>query len=282
MEVIVLTRKKEIPNPDKNIQYVQFDFSNPKDVQTFQPAFNGTEIFFHLAAYTSPEMIEKSEFSNEGFDSFQSQVSNPIRFLETIADNLKKVVFASSIMVYPLVAKDPFKENRDENPNEFYGVNKIAFEKCAQFWAGYLEKEFVSTRISSVYGDKMEANSTLGQFIEKARKDHNIPVFSDGSPSIDWVYIDDAIQGLLLAANHKGSGVFNIGSTENISNLKLAEEVVRILESKSKIELLPEKKIEYRKRMFSINKAVSKLGYSPQYNFEKGLTSMLDLIKKTA
>ncbi len=144
-------------------------------------------------------------------------------------------------------------------------------------WADLRGRSWAAARIAQVFGPRMRVNRFLPDTLEKAERNEEILIYGNGTSTVDWVHVDDVVAGLLLAAEHEDSGVFNIASGLGISNLELARRIVQITGSRSPIQLQPHRMETPRRQRISIERAVRKLGYHPRRTRDAGLAEMRTL-----
>ncbi len=270
-QVCVLTRQTKLSDPVDGAGYIIHDFSEPGMASDLHSRVQGAKVFIHLAA----DINWNTDFSPEVYDSFRLNVVNVIRFIQNISSSLEKVILGSSIMVYPMVGNQPFIEDKDEDPDNFYGTNKLVLEDAFSLLSVISGFQFLSARIGQVYGPRMRVNRILIDTIKKAQNGDEIFLFGDGSTATDWIYIDDVVDGLTKMIDYQGSGSFNIGSGSITDNTTLARTCVELESSESKITYLPEKIIPMRKQLMDLSKSNELLSYVPKYDFALGVATML-------
>lgn len=178
----------------------------------------------------------------------------------------------------------PFIFRADENemttlgaigePRWTYALSKIASEFLTHSYYKEHNIPAVSIRPFNVYGPRQIGEGAIHHFIVNAIKGEELVVHNDGEQIRSWCYIDDFIDGLLLAMEKKEAigNVFNIGNPKATGTvLDLAEKIIRISRSNSEIVF---KNIEYpdvELRVPSIKKAQRLLGYNPLTSYEDGL-----------
>lgn len=146
-------------------------------------------------------------------------------------------------------------------------------------------------RIFNTYGPRMLPNDgrVVSNFITQALKNEDITIYGDGRQTRSFQYIDDLVEGMVRMMNTEDdfTGPVNIGNTHEFSMLELAEKVIQLVGSVSKIvfKLLPHD--DPRQRQPDITLAKEKLGWQPTIELEEGLLRMteylnkFDVIKKT-
>jgi UDP-glucose 4-epimerase len=138
------------------------------------------------------------------------------------------------------------------------------------------EKKLPTTvvRPFNVYGPGQVGEGALRTFIQRAVRDEPIDIHGDGTQIRAWCYVDDMVEGTLLAMTHpKAVGEsFNIGNQRAVVSVYgLASTIVRVLESSSEIRFVPRPSADIDLRIPSIDKARDVLGFEAQVNLEDGI-----------
>jgi len=110
--------------------------------------------------------------------------------------------------------------------------------------------------------------------------DH-ISLWGDGTPTRDFLYVDDAANGIILAAEkYSNSDPLNLGSGKEISIKNLAELIIKLMNTNLKILWETEKPNGQPRRCVSIEKAKNEIGFEPKTSLEKGLSLMINSFLK--
>jgi dTDP-glucose 4,6-dehydratase len=132
-------------------------------------------------------------------------------------------------------------------------------------------------RIFNTYGSRMRPldGRAIPTFMRQALSNQSITVFGDGSQTRSFCYVDDLIRGLFLLAESGDHEPMNLGNPGEFTILELAETVLRVSGSESKIvyEALPVD--DPRQRKPDITRAQEVLGWEPEIDLEGGLRRML-------
>ena len=138
----------------------------------------------------------------------------------------------------------------------------------------------VILRISAPYGPGQSPNNVIPIFIKNALANKDIQIFGTGRRSQDFIYIDDVARAFLAAVKTDRSGIYNIGSGESTSTLKLAKTILKTLpESHSKIVFSGvDPQENYRLRM-DISKTEKELKFSPTIMIEEGIQKYIGYLK---
>jgi UDP-glucuronate decarboxylase len=138
-------------------------------------------------------------------------------------------------------------------------------------------------RIFNTYGPRMHPGDgrVVSNFIVQALRGEDITVYGDGSQTRSFCYVDDLVEGFLrMMATEDFTGPVNLGNPGEFTILELAESVIRMVDSKSKIIFKPLPQDDPLQRKPDISLAREKLGWEPKIPLEEGLTRTIDYFKK--
>ena len=230
---------------------------------------NRVKAIFHLAAQLPDDKDPENHFVY-----FDTNARATLNVLDAAyLNDVDKFTYSSTLSVYfepPQYL--PVDERHPVQPSAIYGVAKLAGELCCNLYSRAMN--IVVLRYSGVYGRGERESNALLTFINQALTNRPITIHGDGTQTSDFVYIDDVVQGTLLAWEKNKPGVYNIGSGEEISIRELAKRIINITNSKSEV-VLTGKDTERPFRFFlDITKAQKGLGYSPR-SFDEGLRTYL-------
>ena len=134
-------------------------------------------------------------------------------------------------------------------------------------------------RIFNTYGPRMHPNDgrVVSNFIVQALKGEDITIYGDGSQSRSFCYVDDLIEAMLrMMKTPTGfTGPVNIGNPSEFTMLELAEKVIALTGSQSKLVFCPLPSDDPRQRQPDISLARKELGWQPKVNLEDGLKSTI-------
>ncbi len=134
-------------------------------------------------------------------------------------------------------------------------------------------------RIFNTYGPRMHPNDgrVVSNFIVQALRGEDITIYGDGSQTRSFCYVDDLLEGMNRLMNTEGiTGPMNVGNPNEFTIKELAESVVRLTNSKSKIISLPLPSDDPKQRQPDITMAKQELGWEPQIQLEQGLIKTID------
>lgn len=187
--------------------------------------------------------------------------------------NVKKLINTSSSSVYGKTLYLPLDEAHPTSPISPYGVSKLMAEHYCRVFSEIYGLNIISLRLFTVYGPRMRPDLAISIFTTKALKNEPIEIFGDGSKTRDFTYLDDVVEANLLAMRKDGSEVYNIGSGSRISINELAEKIIKLLGSKSRIIHAHPQSGDAEHTWANIDKARGELDWKPNTALEQGLDS---------
>ncbi len=246
-----------------------------------QPLYIEVDEIYNLACPASP-----FHYQNDPVQTTKASVLGALNLLELAKKTKAKILQASTSEVYG----DPTVHPQEES---YWGnVNPIGIRACYDEGKRCAETLFFDyhrqygldirvARIFNTYGPNMHPNDgrVVSNFIVQALQGEPITIFGSGSQTRSFCYYSDLIAGLVMLMNSSFTGPLNIGNPYEFTMLELAEKILSITGSKSKIEhrTLPED--DPKQRQPNIDKALA-LGWSPQVSLEKGLKSTIEYFEK--
>ncbi len=155
-----------------------------------------------------------------------------------------------------------------------YSVSKLAEEHLAIAYHKETGLPASVVRPFNIYGPRQIGEGALKIFIERALRNLPIDIHGDGTQIRAWCFIDDMVEGVLLAMSHpKAVGEsFNIGNARSVETIYgLANTVVRVLESRSPIRFVPRASADVELRIPAVKKARELLGFEAKVGLEEGI-----------
>ncbi|MHA1299496.1 MAG: GDP-mannose 4,6-dehydratase [Candidatus Helarchaeota archaeon] len=235
---------------------------------------NSIDYIFHEAAQAGVRYSIKDPIKSN-----RVNVIGTLNILQACLDSsVKKIIFGSSSSVYGTVHYLPFDEGHPKTPESPYGVSKLAAEHLFRVFYEIHGLNYVTLRYFTVFGPKMRPDLAISIFTDSALKNRDIEIFGDGKKTRDFTYIDNIIDGNILAMK-KGIGEFNIGGGQRFSILELAQKIIKLTNSISKIKFLHNVKGDVYHTSANIEKAKKELGYLPKISFDEGLKIYINYFK---
>jgi len=271
-----------------------------RDFKAVSDAIRGHDIVIHEAfPYGVATRSLKKQFIEEGalgtFNILRASVEH----------NVQKVIYASTVAVYGIQKYIPLDEDHPKDPFLPYGATKYVGELYCSTFAKVYDLDTVSLRYFNVYGPRYATfdHSAIVHFLERVLENKPPLIYGDGNQMRDYTYIDDIVDGTLLAAKKEKifGDVFNLGSGQGIRIIDLAKKIIEI--SGKKLEPVFAKLNEYRytdkgipcgvtrkvgdifvddrSYVADITKARKVLGYKPKTKLEDGIKKTLEWMKET-
>ena len=251
---------------NENYTFIEADIL---DMKTFPEV----DYVFHLAAQAG---VRASW--GKMFDMYtRNNIQVTQRLLEFYKDSsIKKLVYASSSSVYG-DAKLPMRESSLLKPVSPYGVTKLAGEHLSYlYWRNYAIPA-IALRYFTVYGPRQRPDMAIYNFVKAIFNGERLSVFGDGSQTRDFTYIDDVIEGTLLAADSNIVGeVINIGGGSRISINNVLKLIENITKKEAKVRYLERQRGDVRDTWADVSKAEAMLHWRPRVDISNGLKRFVE------
>ncbi len=271
--------RKNIPDTH-NVEFVEGSITNRDLVFGLM---ENTDYVFHLAAMVSvPESVEKP------FECIDVNVYGLLNVLDAAKNsNVKKVVLSSSAAIYGDDPELPKSVNMKPKPLSPYGITKLDGEYYLQMYFNQYSLGTTSLRYFNVFGPRQDPKSQYAAaipiFIYKALRNENILIYGDGEQTRDFIYVKDVVSANIAAAeNEEITGVFNVANGKSITINKLAEKIIKLTNSKSKIEYTKERLGDIKHSVASVKETKENLGFVPSHNFDDSLLETIKYFEKEA
>jgi len=261
------TNLKELkPLVESNkIKFIEYNVTNEKHLELIHKDLAKINYLVHLRAAMSHPY--QGSFENAHF-YINLNLINTIKLL-SLLNNIEGILYSSSISVYGTPTYLPIDENCPTKPISFYGCAKLGEEKYLQLFCNSKHIPLTILRYSGVYGPRNRTNRALPSFIHHALNDEPITLHGKGKTFIDLIYISDVINATKLAMTKNENDIYNIGSGIKCTIYELAQKIIELLNSKSRIVLSDnDRDFNY---VYDISKAKTKLGFYPIISLERGL-----------
>jgi UDP-glucuronate decarboxylase len=247
------------------------------------PLYLEVDEIYNFACPASP-----IHYQNDPVQTTKVNVHGSINMLGLAKRTKAKILQASTSEVYGDPAMHPQTEAYWGNVN-CIGIRSCYDEgkRCAEtlFFDYYRQHKLNIrvVRIFNTYGPRMHPNDgrVVSNFILQALRSEDLTVYGDGHQTRSFCYVDDMIEGVIRMMNTPDdfTGPVNLGNPEEYRIVDLAERIIRLTQSKSKIvfKKLPEDDPLQRKP--DIELAKSKLQWQPKMQLEEGLKQTIDYFK---
>jgi UDP-glucuronate decarboxylase len=268
----------------KNIEHLMRlpNFEPVRHDITF-PIFLEVDQIYHLACPASP-----IHYQYNPVKTIKTNVMGAVNVLGLAKRVKARVLQASTSEVYG----DPIEHPQTE---KYWGqVNPIGLRSCYDEGKRVAETLFFDyhrqnkvdirvMRIFNTYGPRMHPNDgrVVSNFIVQALRGDNLTLYGDGSQTRSFCYVDDLIAAMVLLMNTIGfTGPVNVGNPKEFTIRELAEKVLKLTKSKSKIVYRPLPADDPKQRQPDISLAKKKLGWKPKIELEEGLKRTIEYFRE--
>lgn len=272
-------RSQSFPKELQGCEWKAGNFADPNDLVT---AISGCDIVFHLVNATTPASANVNKIAD-----INANVVSTLHLLEACRETgVKRIVFVSSGgTIYGIPEQVPTPETAPTNPITAYGISKLAIEKYLGLYEYLYGLEYRVLRVANPFGPfqmALKNQGVIAAFLQQALSGKPIEMWGNGSVTRDYIYIDDVIEALVLAATHKGKGrIFNIGSGEGHNLNDIVAMIIRLLEVDIPVERHPARAVDVPVSILDTTLAGKELIWRPSTPFEEGLRATISWIKST-
>ena len=248
------------------------------------PIFLEVDQIYNLACPASPVHYQYNPVKTT-----KTAVMGAIHMLGLAKRVKARILQASTSEVYGDPSVHPQKESYWGNVNTT-GIRACYDEgkRCAEtLFFDYYRQNKVNirvVRIFNTYGPRMHPNDgrVISNFIMQALKNEPITIFGDGLQTRSFCYVDDMVEGILRMMNGPDDfvGPVNLGNPGEYSMLELAENILRLTRSKSRLEFQPAPMDDPRRRQPDIGLAKEKLGWEPVVKLQEGLEKTISYFRE--
>ncbi len=248
------------------------------------PLFVEVDEIYNLACPASP-----IHYQWDPVQTTKTSVHGAINMLGLAKRTKAKIFQASTSEVYG----DPEVHPQQES---YWGrVNPIGIRSCYDEGKRCAETLFFDyqrqhgleikvVRIFNTYGPRMHPNDgrVVSNFIVQALRGEDVTIYGDGSQTRSFCYVDDLIEGFvrMMASPKEVTGPINMGNPGEFTIRQLAEMVLKMVGSKSKLVMKPLPQDDPRQRQPDITRAKNALGWQPQIEIDEGLAKTIDHFRK--
>ncbi len=267
-------------NIEKLMDYHNFEFMR-HDVT--QELFVEVDQIYNLACPASPVAYQYNPVK-----TIKTSVMGAIYMLGLAKRVKARILQASTSEIYGNPIVHP-------QPEEYWGnVNPIGIRSCYDEGKRVAETLFFDyhrqnnvdikvIRIFNTYGPNMDANDgrVVSNFIVQALKGEDITIYGDGTQTRSFCYVDDLVEGMVRMMNsHDGfTGPVNLGNPGEFTMLELAEKVIALTGSDSKIIHEPLPQDDPTQRQPVIDLAKKELNWEPKISLDEGLKKTIEYFK---
>lgn len=258
-------------------EFLEHDITEPLDIE-------GIDEIYNLACPASPKHYQKSPVY-----TLKTNVFGIINLLELAVKNNAKIMQFSTSEVYGNPLEHPQTERYFGNVNPI-GIRSCYDEgkRCAETLCFDYMREYGARikviRIFNTYGPNMSVDDgrVVSNFIVQALRGENITIYGDGSQTRSFCYVDDLVDGIVrvMATDDEVHGPVNLGNPEEFTVRELADMVVSMIDTASKVEFveLPSDDPVRRRPDISLAARITG-GWKPEIHLSEGITNTINYFK---
>lgn len=256
---------------------VHVNIADVRDEHGMRYLVQGQDFIFNLAG-----QVSHTDSMSDPYTDLEINGRSQLSLLEACryGNPTAKIIFASTRQIYGKPLYLPVDERHPQQPLDVNGVNKMAGEWYHLVYHKVYDIKTVSLRLTNTYGPRLRIKDPrqtfIGWWIRRLIEGQPLHIYGDGLQVRDFNYVDDAVEALLLAAQHDAANgeIYNLGGDDPINLLHLAEMMIEI-NGAGNYEIIPfpedRKRIDIGDFYGDYRKIRSKLGWRPQVSLYEGL-----------
>lgn len=262
-ETYAATPSKILRNGSHHYDYVKGNICDRDLMWNLIKGFK-PDVIVHFAAETH---VDRSVRRAEDF--IQTNINGVQTIIEVMrgCDSKALLVYVSTDEVYGSLAAHecPSYDNDIPLPNNPYSVSKLCAELLLRAAHRASGLQYVITRCTNNYGPGQNREKLIPLLVEKAVKGEPLPLYGDGLHIRDWIHVDDHCSALLAVAERgEPQTVWNVGASNERTNMDVAKDILRITGSSSEIKLVADRPGHDRRYAINASTIRNQLGWKPE------------------
>ena len=257
---------------------------NVLDQKKIVQSIDNADIVIHLAAIAGIDTVIKcpTKTMNVNYVGTYNvlEAAKNLSHIDRFIDFSTSEVYGS--YAYKLDEANPTSMGAVGTARWTYAISKLAAEHLSHSYYSEFNVPVTSIRPFNIYGPGQVGEGAVHTFIQRALNNEEILIHGDGDQVRSWCYVDDIVDAIMLCIENKNAigEVFNIGNPRGtITILSLAEKIVDLCNSGSKIRFVPKPYVDVQLRIPDIEKSKKILGYAPKVSLEEGLQRTIEWYK---
>lgn len=259
----------------KAIGYSTSMGQNIFNMEQLKPYVRDCDVVYHFAAYAKP-----GESITHPVKAIDTNISGCLNVLEACREFDTSLVYPSSCEIYGNSDK-PISEDFPISPTNPYAASKVAADRiCYSYFVSYgLDVKMV--RLFNPYGPNQQLNKIMPSLYFQAVKNKPLTVFGEGKDTRDYVFADDIVCGLWEAVSLPAGEAVNLATARETTNLEIAELILELTGSKSKIKFVdyPKEFGNILNQVGSFEKAEKLLGWTAKVSLKDGMKRTIDWLE---
>ena len=257
---------------------VSIKWGDTQDLSLMMEATKEQDIVYHLAA--------QSHVGHSIYNPYETVVNNVISTLNILEagrkNDIKKIIHAGSSEIYGDPKYVPIDENHPLQPRSPYAAAKAAAENLLESYYHTYGLPVVESRFFNIYGPNQGLDQAIPKFILQCLNERKITIYGDGMQTRDYTFVEDAVHAYGLLGMKKGleGKVINFGAGKEITIKELAELIIKLTKSKSKLHFSKKLRTGETPRLLCDPKlAKNELGWSAKIDIVTGLEKTVEYFR---
>jgi UDP-glucuronate decarboxylase len=271
---------------DANFKFVRHDMSEPlnleqlQELEAFKVQFQGIQEIYNLACPTSPKQFEEQRIFNLLANSLvvKNALDLAVNYEAKFLHFSSSVVYGPRVMNMGRIAEDYLGVVNFISARSSYDEGKRFAETMVANYRHVYKLDAKVVRLFRTYGPRMKLNDNqmIPDFVASALENEDLIIFGDENFSSSFVYVGDVIDAVTKMMSRDSVEVLNIGSDVDVPFRRVAEIIIKLTNSKSKIVYRPEAFFLSSLPIPSIGSALDQLGWLPIITLDRGLEKTVD------
>lgn len=263
------------------VHIVEGSFADPKlwRQKALRSFLFDVDTAYHLVSTTCP-----TNSNQDVAQEMEENLISTVRFLDAcVAAGVQKVVFLSSGgTVYGKLHTGVCREEEEAFPITSYGVQKLAIEKMLYLYREMHGLDYRIVRLSNPYGPHQRPNGVQGvvsTFTYRAMRGQPIEVYGDGTVVRDYIYIEDAVEGILRIAKGTGkSRLYNLGSGTGHTVLDVIDAITKALGKAPEVIYRPGRPVDVPVNVLDVSRFAADFGTLSCRPLQEGVERLADFL----
>lgn len=282
-EITVVDKKREyfVNIEEMQLENVTIKEASLDENMTFDDILAEQDIVYHLVSSNVPTTSNQHVTQ----DIQINVIFSSILFEACVRNKVKKVVFISSGgTVYGKEVNCPLPEDTPTNPISSYGLQKVMIEKMLYLYHHMYGLDYRICRLANPYGPYQRPNGVLGAvttFTYKALRGEEITVYGDGTVVRDFIYIEDAVRGILnIVEGAGGHHTYNLGCGYGTSIKHVIEIIESTLDCKLNVQYKEGRTVDVPVNYLDISRYEKTFGRLEPVDLQDGILKTAEFMKK--
>ena len=257
---------------------VSIKWGDTQDLSLVMEATKKQDIIYHLAA--------QSHVGHSIYNPYETVVNDVISTLNILEagrkNDIKKIIHAGSSEIYGDPKYVPIDEKHPLQPRSPYAAAKGAAENLLESYYHTYGLPVTESRFFNIYGPNQGLDQAIPKFILQCLNNKKITIYGDGMQTRDYTFVDDAVHAYGLLGMKKGleGKVINFGTGKEITIKNLAQLIIKLTKSKSKLHFSKKLRTGETPRLMCDPKFAKKeLGWSAKTDMMSGLEKTIEYFK---